>query len=483
MSKRPNILLFLPETVRGDAIYGPPETRAVTPNFDRLRAEGVTFTHAYAQMAYCTPSRCSMFTGLYPHTHGHRSIWHLLQEDERNLFQDLKEAGYRNVVFGKNDLIAPDFAAECFDEWGARLQPDRETTRVVPSPTSERLTPAMYHGLREGECHDGDWAHTESALQFLDEDHDQSWCLLLPLSFAHPWYVAEEPYFSMHDRDALPTPIPPVEGESKRAYRKLYRDFAFPNGVDEADCREIKAVYFGMVSRVDAQLGRILDKLAERRLEEDTIVVAFSDHGDYAGDYGMVEKCPYGFEDCLLRVPLIFRVPGTASGEVDGLCEMNDLYATLMELVGLQPKHHQLGQSLVPAITGDGDVYRDAVFAEGGRLAGEHHWGIEGLSPENWYAKRRDIVNQNPDVSLSRCAMIRTRDFQYIYCTNDVDELFDLRRDPDAVVNVASHEDYGEVRTQLRDRLLNWVLESSDTLPLQQGSRHWPPRPETGFAE
>ncbi|MFO7947526.1 MAG: sulfatase-like hydrolase/transferase [Armatimonadota bacterium] len=474
MSKQPNILIFLPETVRGDAVYGSDGAGAVTPNFDRLRSDGVTFTHAFAQMAYCTPSRCSMFTGLYPHTHGHRSIWHLLQRGERNFFQDLKEAGYRNVVFGKNDLIAADFAPECFDEWSTRVQPDPKTTRIAPSPEAQRLEPAMYYGLREGECHDGDWARIQSALQFLDEDHDQPWCLFLPLSFAHPWYVVEEPYFSMHDREALVDPIPPVEGGQRRAYRKLYEDFAFPDGLDEADCREIKAVYFGMVSRVDAQLGQILDRLDERGLEDDTIVVALSDHGDYAGDYGMVEKCPYGFEDCLLRVPLIFRVPGIAAREVDSLCEMNDLYATLMELVGLEPKHHQLGESLVPAIQGDAELQRDAVFAEGGRLPGEEHWGIKGLSADNWYGRRRDTVNQNPQEALSRCARIRTRDIAYTYCTNDVDELFDLRDDPDGVVNLAQNPDYAEIRTQLRERLLTWMLDTSDTLPLQQGSRHWP---------
>jgi len=474
MSDRPNLLLFLPETVRADAVYGPSQTRAMTPNLDRFRSEGVTFTHAHAQMAYCTPSRCSMFTGLYPHTHGHRSIWHLLQPGERNLFQDLKEAGYRNVVFGKNDVLAPDFTPECFDEWGTRVAPDPSSVRIVPSPTSERLNSAMYHGLREGACHDGDWARIESALQFLDEDHDQPWCLFLPLSFAHPWYAVEEPYFSMHDRDALPAPIPPVRGSSRRAYRRLYQDFAFPSGVDEADCREIKAVYLGMVSRVDAQFGQILDRLSERGLDGDTIVVALSDHGDYAGDYGMVEKCPYGFEDCLLRVPLVFRVPGAGPREIDDLCEMNDLYATLMDLVGLEPGHHQLGRSLVPAITGEAATGRDAVFAEGGRLLGEEHWGIEGLAPENWYAKRRDIVSQNPDVSLSRCATIRTRDFAYTYCTHDVDELFDLRRDPHGVINVASDAQYRDVRDHLHERLLTWMLETSDTLPLSQGSRHWP---------
>ena len=170
---------------------------------------------------------------------------------------------------------------------------------------------------------------------------------------------------------------------------------------------------------------------------------------DFKAPHGGYKLSGLGREDGFDCVPLIFRVPGTGPGETDALCEMNDLYARLMELTGLEPKHHQRGQSLVPAINGGAAPPRDAVFAEGGRLAGEDHWGIEGLSPENWYAKRRDIVNQNPDVSLSRCAMIRTRDFRYTYCTNDVDELFDLRRDPDGVVNVAPDPDYGEVRDQL----------------------------------
>ncbi|MBD3292109.1 MAG: sulfatase-like hydrolase/transferase [Armatimonadia bacterium] len=474
MTSRPNLLIFLPETVRADAVYDAPGHGAVTPSFDRLRDEGVTFTQAYAQMAYCTPSRCSMFTGRHPHTDGHRSIWHLLQPGERNLFQDLKEAGYRNVVFGKNDVIDDSFASECFDEWGLRVAPEGGTVRNVPSPEAERLNSAMYRGLREGECHDGDWARVQSALEFLDEDQDRPWCLFLPLSFAHPWYTVEEPFFSMHDRDALPGPIPPVQGDSRRAYRGIYEEFAFPEGFDEADLREIKAVYYGMVSRVDAQLGQILDRLSERGLEDETIVAALSDHGDYAGDYGMVEKCPYGFEDCLLRVPLIFRVPGMQPREVEGLCEMNDLYCTLMELVGLEPKHHQFGQSLVPAMSGETGALRDAVFAEGGRLPGEEHWGIQGLADTNWYGQRRDAVAKRDEVALSRCARIRTEEFAYTFCTNDVDELFDLRSDPDATRNVAGEPEYAEVSSRLRDRLLTWMLETSDALPLEQGSRHWP---------
>ena len=102
---RPNLIIFLPETVRGDAVYGDPAHRAHTPNMDRVAQEGVSFTNCFCQAPYCGPSRCSMFTGLYPHTAGHRSLLHLLHNGERNFFKDLKESGYVNVACGKNDLL------------------------------------------------------------------------------------------------------------------------------------------------------------------------------------------------------------------------------------------------------------------------------------------------------------------------------------------------------------------------------------------
>jgi arylsulfatase A-like enzyme len=471
---RPNFVIFLPETIRADAVMGPAAGRAQTPNLDRFATEGMQFRNAFCQMAYCTPSRCSMFTGLYPHTNGHRSIWHLLQRGERNLFQDLKEAGYRTVVFGKNDLVDTSFAAECFDEWGTRHAPDRSTCGVVPSALGERLAPAMYLGRREGECHDNDWAWTQSALDFLSEDHDQPWCLFLPFTFAHPAYVAEEPYFSLHDRDNVPEPLPPGDLDRRRAYRRMYREFAFPEEMTDADCREIKALYFGMVSRVDAQFGQILDTLEDRGLADDTVVVYGSDHGDYAGDYGMVEKCPYGFDDSMLHVPLALRGPGVVRGETDALCEMTDLYPTLLELAGLAPRHHQFGESLVPLLRGGTSSHREAVFAEGGRLPNEEQFGIKGLAPGSWYGRRGALVAENVETIASRCAMIRTRTHKYVHCTHDVDELFDLTADPNELVNVADNPEYRDVRDALRADLLNWLLETSDTLPLEQGQRGWP---------
>ncbi|MBT3374160.1 MAG: sulfatase-like hydrolase/transferase [Lentisphaerae bacterium] len=471
MAKRPNLLLFMPETLRADAVVGPPGGRAITPSFDRLADEGVSFTNAFAQMSYCTPSRCCMFTGLYPHTNGHRSIWHLLQPGERNLFQDLKEAGYRNVVFGKDDIIDASFTDACFDETALRV-PRGSLGTVTPSEFTERLGAAMYTGCREGDIFNGDDACIESALQFLDEDHDKPWCLFLPLSYAHPHYQAEEPFFSMHARDAVPAPIPTGELSNKRAFKRLHHAFYGGPGMSDADLREIKATYFGMISRVDRQLGQLLDRLEQRGMVDDTVVVAFSDHGDYAGDYGLVEKFLGGFEEAMLRVPLIFRVPGTAPREVSAMCEMTDLYPTLLELVGLEPKHFHFGQTLTALMRGDAQEHRDAVFAEGGALPGEAQFGIRGLSPKSWYTGRARLGQTHKEI-LSRAVAIRTADHLYTYCPGDRDELFDLQRDPDCISNVADEGKYAVVKAALKERILDWLLNTSDTLPLEQGGRGW----------
>jgi arylsulfatase A-like enzyme len=471
MSK-PNLIIFLPETIRADAVTGPQEGRAITPNFDRLNEQGVTFTNAFAQMAFCTPSRCSMFTGLYPHTHGHRSIWHLLQNGERNLFQDLKEAGYYNVVYGKNDLIDKTFVDKCFDETQPRESAVEKITKnnnIKKTKYTDKLYNAFYHGCVEGNVYNMDDAWIDSALEFMDEDHLQPWCLFLPLNYAHPAYEVEEPFFSMHNRNKVAAPLPAGELTNKRLFKKLDYQFYGSDKLTEDDFREIKAVYYGMVSRVDKHLGMILDKVEQKGLTDNTVVCASSDHGDYAGDYGLVEKYLVGFEDCLLNVPLMFRVPGAAASQIDNLCEMVDIYPTLLELAGVPSKHFHFGKSLIGLMRGDTKEHRDAVFAEGGVLPNEEHFQIAGLAPGNWYTERGEEHQKHKNVS-SRAIMIRTKKYKYSYSTEDIDELFDLRNDPEGINNVAELPEYQKIKQELKEHILQWIVNTSDTLPIKAHS-------------
>jgi arylsulfatase A-like enzyme len=475
---RPNLILFMPETVRGDAVFGPPDSRARTPVMDALGREGVAFTRCFSQNPFCTPSRCSLFTGLYPHTHGHRSLLHLLHGHERNLFQDLREAGYRTIVYGKNDLITSDAVPQSFDEWTLRPHTPRST--CPPPPwwnTDDKRYQAFYLGKREpAPFFDYDTACIESALQVIDEPSDKPFCLFLPLSFAHPAYVAEEPYFSLHDRATVKPPAPPVPEGKDPLYKVLWEQFGL-NQLTDADFREIRATYFGMISRVDAQLGQLIARLKERNLYDSTALFVFSDHGDFAGDYGMVEKWNCGTDDCLLHVPLIMRVPGrTPAGEARaGLVELLDLYPTILDAAGVEPKHPHFGRSLLAGGTRElPEAGREAVFADAG-------WSLDEIqcnTPNNlvkggWYEGRNNTVGRNPGLRTRR-ATIRTDRYRYVYWPQGVEQLYDLEGDPDALVNRADDPDLATVKRDLRDRILAWLLETSDTTPIAPDPRGWP---------
>ncbi|MBI3987168.1 MAG: sulfatase-like hydrolase/transferase [Lentisphaerae bacterium] len=472
MSAPLNLIVFLPETIRADAAIGPAEGRAQTPHLDALAADGVSFTDAFCQMSYCTPSRIGMFTGLYPHNGGHRSLLHLLRRHERHFFRDLKEAGYINVAYGKNDFVAHAATDLAFDETQLRIKPTDGAYMANPWPEGHKHRTSFYHGKRtKSPCFDYDSACIQSALDFLDEPHDRPFCIYLPLLFAHPPYEAEEPWFSLHDRARVRAPIPPSP-DIGRCYRSVLYHGMGLDRLDEKDFREIRAVYYGMISRVDAQLGQLVAKLKERGLYDSTAIVASSDHGDFAGDYGLIEKYFAGFEDALLRVPLVFRVPGLARGvERRGLVELTDLYPTLMDIVGLPSKHDHFGRSLLPALRGGEWRGRDAVFAEAGVLPGETQFSppIPDNSP---YTPMRRCYDAKP-ASRSKAAMIRTETRKYIYCPGDCDELFALDRDPQERTNLADHPDFRAEKEGLRERLLRWLFLTADTLPRDTDRRNW----------
>ncbi|MBF0246411.1 MAG: sulfatase-like hydrolase/transferase, partial [Planctomycetes bacterium] len=125
-----NFVIFMPDQQRAEVLgcYGHPQTR--TPNYDRLAGEGTRFDQCHVQMPLCSPSRCCMMTGWYPHVKGHRSIPHLLGRDDPSLLRTLRENGYRVEVYGKNDV---------FDAEHTRLATDRAVHRWGGVP--ERIHP------------------------------------------------------------------------------------------------------------------------------------------------------------------------------------------------------------------------------------------------------------------------------------------------------------------------------------------------------
>src|SRR5688572_13578865 len=123
-----------------------------------------------------------------------------------------------------------------------------------------------------------------------------------------------------------------------------------------------------MCARVDAQFGRVMQALREAGIYDDTAVFFFSDHGDFTGDYGLVEKTQNTFEDCLTRVPLLIKPPAGRSAQPrvsDAMVELIDVPATIYDYCGLEPQYSHFGRSLDGVVAGKTNDHRDAVFCEG----------------------------------------------------------------------------------------------------------------------
>jgi arylsulfatase A-like enzyme len=489
MKPKPHILLFNPDQWRGDVAGYLGNPAAVTPNLDRLAAtEAVAFNSAFCQNPVCTPSRCSFMSGWYPHVRGHRTMHHMLRPDEPCLLKTLKDAGYFVWWGGKNDLVPGQnsldpycdihFAPkeEDFRRWG---HPPRPGLHGVPEwrgkPGSD-----TFHSFFAGRLDtagdslycDGDWAVIFGVIDFIrNAPRDKPLCLYLPLGYPHPPYGVEEPWFGAVDRRALPPRIPaPASWEGKPSILKGIWERQGLAGWTEERWTELRAVYYGMCARVDHQFGLVLQALREAGFYDDTAVFFFPDHGDFTGDYGLVEKTQNTFEDCLTRVPFVVKPPADVpvKPRVSGaLVELVDIPATVLELAGLEPGCTQFGRSLLPVIAGAADAHRDAVFCEGGRLAGEEHCKEGDFSPADTlrhYWPRLSLQWES-HVFHSKAVMCRTERYKYVRRLYESDEFYDLQTDPGETRNRIGDPSLAAEIARHRDRLLTFFLETGDVVP------------------
>ncbi|NOZ26888.1 MAG: sulfatase-like hydrolase/transferase [Chloroflexi bacterium] len=473
-----NFIFFMPDELRAESVgcYGHPN--AVTPNMDALAAEGVRFDQCHVQHPVCSPSRCSLMTGWYPHVRGHRTLWHLLRPDEPNLLRYLRQAGYDVIWFGRNDLLATETFADCV------TTATSHGGRPWDFPAFPPDDPLFYSFLttpctKPLEEHT-DYANVQAAIRFLRSKPQRPFLLYLPLVFPHPPYGAPEPWHHQIDPESLP-PLRPAGLPNKPDYFELIRRSRRLDQLTEADFRRINAIYLGMTSFIDHLLGQLLDALADSGLEDETTVFVFSDHGDYAGDYGLVEKWPSAMEDVITRVPLIMRTPGGAAGHiVPEPVELFDIMATVMELADIEPRHTHFARSLVPQLQGaPGDPDR-AVFCEGGYARHEPHC-FEGWPHRDVFARderhiyypKGKVQQDHPD-SVGRTVMMRTRTHKLVYRPTGVCELYDLREDPLELHNRYEESEYANIRAEMESQMLAWLVQTSDVTPFDEDPRGLP---------
>ena len=485
---RPNLLFVFTDEQRFDTLgcYG--NARIRTPNTDRLAAAGVLFERAYVTQPVCTPSRSTLLTGLWPHTSGLVENNIPLPDEVPCLPEMLPPGEYATAYMGKWHLGDEIFAQHGFDEWVSIDDGYRGYYR----DGRDRDTRSTYHhwlaaqGRRPGK----DNAFTrdqitalpeelskpaylaDEACRFLDERAADARPFCLFVNFFEP----HMPYSSCRDGQYDPASLPlpanfgDVPGEDThpkhRMFSRTYTEQGF-EGCDlrsEEGWRRIQANYYGLCSLVDTHFGRVLQRLEALGLDENTIVVYTSDHGDMMGSHRLLAKCVQ-FEEAV-RVPLIVRAPRAAARRVAGPVSQIDLVPTLLELMGAAVPGHLQGTSWADALTGGGDPAGDVVIEWNGHNNGfgDRIGEVAVPSPMLQVAPRDQVAVACTDPLRT----IITADGWKLTHSPVVGlhELYNLHDDPAEARNLAGDEAQQSRIADLTARLAAWQTRTGDSAPL-----------------
>lgn len=492
-----NIFLFVADQMRNDALAHMGNPASITPNFDELAEEGVSFENAYCQNPVCVPSRNSFLTGFYPHVNGHRTMHYLQREDEPNILKEMKNQGYEVIWIGRNDVVPgdkpkTDYCDEYYDGVVDENTRDAQNSEVNHSADMNEASKQLYDQMLSGDTYysfymgklpdsEGygktDWSCVKKALDYLErrsqEKTDKPFFVYCTISFPHPPYACEDPWYSSIDRQKLPKRRPNIKDIPNKA-SMLYgiNEKQNLNGWTEERFDELRATYLAMVSRFDHQLGMIKEKLRETGFYDETNLIVFSDHGDYTGDYTITEKVQNCFEEPITNVPLVIKPAKTIESVpriTKAQAELLDLPATIAELAEFDLSYTQFGKSLVPVIKG-AEEHKDAVFCEGGRIHGETQAMELGHGPKSPYWPRLATqYSEGPE--HTKAVMCKMGNYKYVMRLYEHDELYDLEKDPMEIKNLALEKEYAEIVEKMKQRVTRFYMETTDFVPMKRDKR------------
>lgn len=462
---KPNVLFILCDDLRPDALgcYGSKHVK--TPHIDRLAGEGVRFANTFCTTSLCSPSRASILSGLYAHTHGVTDNFTEYPASMPSFPGLLHDAGYATSYFGKyhmgenNDDPRPGFdhfvthkgQGKYFDtEWNIH----GKERKVIPGYYTTVVTDLALDWLRQQQ----------------KSTPDKPWCLFLGHKAPHSFYTPEPKYEHAFDDVRVPYPATAFQLDDKPAWMKqrlhtwhgIYGPLfewrkKFPDDRPEAvkDFENMVHGYWGTILSVDDSVGRIRQWLEETNQLDNTILVFMGDNGLLEGEHGMVDKRTA--HEPSLRIPLIVRYPGlTKEARVLPQQVLTvDMAPSLLELCSAPalPKSH--GQSWVKLIQNGDDAWRTSWF---------YHYNYEKQFP------------YTPNVRA-----IRTDRWKYIrYPHGDgspdkhMAELYDLQNDPGETRNLIARPEHAALITELRAGLARLMLATgltpeTDKMPLDEG--------------
>lgn len=419
MPLKPNILLITSDQHRADAMgcAGHPSVR--TPHLDKLAQQGTRFTRAYSDCPVCIPARTTLVTGVQSHIYGKPSYAEDFRIDRpRELFLGslMTHAGYQTQLVGKTHWHTEPSFRGGFEHV---LSEQRYREEFMARFRSSRGSDPTGIGMNEpfpdlnavgGELNMTNWV-IDHSIEFLRyRDRTQPFFLWASFVAPHPPNTIHEPYYSMYDHEEIPDPIFGDWYDEDRCPYDLYKHRMVWNSVTmtKGQLRKARGVYYGMVTHMDHQLGRLLGALQNESCLNDTWIVYASDHGEMLGDHGDMGKST--FLERSTNIPLLIVPPASLGIEPGAVCDalvgLDDLLPTFCEIAGVKPPSDLTGYSLHPLLRRQQERIRDAYH---GQIEHSHMY-LDGK-------------------------------YKYLYCAEDGRELlFDMSTDRDDRTNLAGEE-------------------------------------------
>ena len=438
----PNILFLFSDQHNARRLSSAGCDQASTPNLDRLAREGVRFENAYCNNPICTPSRMSFLSSLYPSTHGYYGLGGPEPRHRiTNLFSWFRDRGYRTGALGKLHTPRGWVERSCDTVYDQDVEHPRAMERLGLGDVNDNRGDGRISGPSKLPYeHSLEATLAQAAIRFFDasgeggQDANASRPWLAWASFHRPHqpYTPSEPFASRVTPDSVK--LPPVSNDETPKIVERRRALG-----DETLRRELSS-YLGLVAQVDHAVGALLEALEERELLDDTVVIYASDHGDFAGEHGLMEKRDGISYRAVTRVPMIVRYPGSVvGGKVsEALVESVDVFPTLCALAGLP----------VPAMTQGCDL--------SGLLRREEADPVDAV--------RSHVLTEN-------CYRKALTDGRYRYVANledERDELYDLAEDPWELRNVIDDDARSSVAAGMQRQLVRHLVRAR--------------RPVTGFS-
>jgi arylsulfatase A-like enzyme len=419
--KQPSVLIILPDQFRGQALGCMGDPDASTPHLDRLAAQGVLFRNTFANTPVCCPARAILLTGKYAHKNGMIANDLRLRESELTIAEILAAQGYRTGFIGKWHLdggkrlpgfVPPGARRQGFQFWAAN------------ECNHDHFHPVYFHDtdqpIKENRFEPEVW--TDEAIRFLRQVEDDPFFLIVSMGPPHDPYAAPERFLALHDPSTLATRPNWVEGVPGAGHKEL-------------------AAYYGAISAVDEQVGRLLQALDDLGRARETVVLVTSDHGDMLGSHGQrLKRKPW---EESIRVPGILRYPARVrSGRTtEALLSHVDLAPTLLALCGLPVPKEMQGTDLSGLVLGMTDRGRESVFFQiFVSFAGDG-------TPRPWRG-------------------VRASRFMYARTEADAWILYDLKEDLYEQKDLAHDPNHAGLRNAMEAKLTAWMERTGDSWAL-----------------